>query len=277
MSQLIIGQAVQLTMRIRRVLANNAGIMPGTGTNTYLIGEENIAVIDPGPDDEGHIRSILNAVGDRIRWILVTHTHPDHSPGAHLLKTETGAEVMGGRPPKEGIIDPNYKPDRVLDHDSCIHGDNFTLKAICTPGHASNHLCFLLMEERVIFTGDHIMNGSTVVIAPPDGDMQAYLDSLALLKRYSAERLAPGHGEMMDDPDSVIDGLIKHRLQREGKVINSLRHLEKGTIESLTPLAYDDVPSFLHPVARFSLWAHLLKLEREHRASKSGDIWSLIE
>lgn len=275
MSNLIAGQVVRLSKRIRRVLANNPGVMPGTGTNTYLVGEKNIAVIDPGPIDEAHINVILGAAGDLIRWILVTHTHPDHSPGAHLLKAETGAKVLGWPHLKTERFDPGYMPDRALSHDDCLRTNDFTLRAIYTPGHASNHLCYFLEEEKVLFTGDHIMSGSTVVIAPTDGDMQAYLDSLFLLKEYSIEKLAPGHGEMMTDPKLAIDVLIRHRLLREIKVINALKHIRKGTIQALTPLAYSDVPDFLHPVAKYSLWAHLIKLEREHRAVQTDGTWRL--
>ncbi|MDY7039107.1 MAG: MBL fold metallo-hydrolase, partial [Thermodesulfobacteriota bacterium] len=244
----------------------------------YILGEKEFAVIDPGPPDESHIQAILKAVNSpsQIRSILVSHTHPDHSPGAHLLKEKTGAEVIGQVQLSEGRFDHTYSPDRIIVHDEVFLGDNYSLRVIHTPGHASNHLCFFLEEEKIVFTGDHIMNGSTVVIAPPDGNMKAYIDSLELLKTYPIEKLAPGHGDMMDNPVSVIDGLIKHRLQREAKVIKALEKIQEGKIESLIPIVYDDVPEFLHPVAYFSLWAHLIKLEDEKIVAKIGDSWGFL-
>jgi len=276
MSELIAGKVVRLSDRIRRVLAPNPGIMPGTGTNTYLVGQADLAVIDPGPDVPSHVRVILEAGAGKIRWILVTHTHPDHSTAARFLKEETGAKVLGWAARKTEIHDPHYAPDLVLGHHDVVQGVDYTLRAIHTPGHDANHLCYLLEEEKVLFTGDHVMQGSTVVIAPPNGDMQAYLESLELLRTYGAAALAPGHGHMMPDPEGAIRALIRHRLHREAKVVRALKDLPLSTVKDLLPLVYDDVPSFLHPVAEYSLLAHLIKLEREKRGVKEGGRWRLL-
>lgn len=277
MPQLITGQSVRLSPRIQRVLAPNPGIMPGTGTNTYLVGQRQLAVIDPGPMIDEHIETVLKAVQDRIKWILITHTHPDHFPAADAIKAETGVPILAYGHARMGHPPDNFQPDRSLSHDECLKGEDFTLRAIHTPGHASDHLCFFLEEEKTLFTGDQIMNGSTVVIAPPDGDMKAYLDSLSLLKAYPIRTLAPGHGDIMDDPLSVIDGLIQHRLNRETKVIHALRKLAPAMVEDLIPTVYDDVPSFLHPIAKYSLLAHLIKLEREARAIQTGRAWRWLD
>lgn len=275
---MIAGKAVRLSSHIQRVLAPNPGIMPGTGTNTYLVGEEHIAVIDPGPKIEKHIDTVLKAAHDRIKWILITHTHPDHFPAADVIRADTGAPILAYGHSQAGNSPNDFQPDRALVHDECLMGKDFTLRAIHTPGHASNHLCFYLEEEKVLFTGDQIMNGSTVVIAPPDGDMKAYLDSLELLKSYPVRTLAPGHGEMMGDPLTVIEDLIQHRVNRERKVVHALKALGPAIVEDLIPSVYDDVPSFLHPIARYSLLAHLIKLEGEDRAIRTdGDVWRQLE
>jgi len=273
MSHLISGRAVRLSPRIQRVLAPNPGVMPGTGTNTYLVGNSRLAVIDPGPLIEEHVDAVLKAAQGRTEWILITHTHPDHSPAAGRLRDETGAPVLAYGKGKKRISRDLDRPDELLPHGATIRGDGFCLRAIHTPGHASDHLCFLLEEEEVLFTGDQIMNGSTVVIAPPDGNMKAYLDSLTTLKRYRIEKLAPGHGELMDRPMAVIDGLIRHRLNRERKVIDAIKRLGPGTAESLVPAVYDDVPEFLHPIAKYSLLAHLIKLEEDGCTASSGTTW----
>jgi len=247
--------------------------MPGTGTNTYLVGEKRLAVIDPGPMIEEHIRSLLTIAGNRIAWILITHAHPDHSPAAETVRARTGAPVLAYTPAANRGRSRRYTPDRALAHGERLAGEGFTLQAIHTPGHASDHLCFLLEDEKMLFTGDQIMNGSTVVIAPPDGDMIAYLDSLEELRSYPMAKLAPGHGDTMDDPLSVIDDLIQHRLNREEKVILALRRFGPATVESLVPPVYDDVPDFLHPIARFSLLAHLIKLERECLTAQAESRW----
>jgi glyoxylase-like metal-dependent hydrolase (beta-lactamase superfamily II) len=264
------GDVVTLSPRVRRVTANNPGAMTGAGTNTYLIGRDEIAILDPGPADSSHIRAILEAVGSaRVRWIVATHTHPDHSPAAALLAEQVNAEMIGCVLQDDGHQDRSFLVDNNVRHGDLIVASSFTLEAIATPGHVSNHFCYLLREEGLVFTGDHIMGGSTVVIIPPSGDMAEYLVSLERLKQYPIRQLLPGHGDVIDDPIGVIDGLIAHRLRREDKVIRVLRAQGDVSLVDLTPLVYDDVDASLHLVAQVSLWAHLLKLEKEGRAIKT--------
>lgn len=264
------GDVVQLSPLVRRVTANNPGAMTGAGTNCYLIGRAEIAVLDPGPADPAHIDAILTAAGEsKVRWIVATHTHPDHSPAAALLSAKTGAELVGCVLADDGHQDRSFQVDSNVRHGDLIMGKGFTLEAIATPGHVANHFCYLLREEGQVFTGDHIMGGSTVVIIPPSGDMAEYLASLARLKEYPIRQLMPGHGDVIEDPIGVVDGLIAHRLRREDKVIRMLRANGEISLVDLTPLVYDDVDASLHPVAQVSLWAHLLKLEKEGRAAKT--------
>lgn len=263
------GELVRLSPLVRRLTANNPGAMTGAGTNCYLIGVDELAILDPGPADPAHIQAILAAVGTaKVRWIVVTHTHPDHSPAAVHLANETGAELVGAVLEQDSHQDASFAVERNILHGDVIRGAGFTLEAIATPGHVANHFCYLLQEEGAVFTGDHIMEGSTVVIVPPGGDMAEYLQSLTLLKQYPVRCLLPGHGDVIGEPLAVIDGLIAHRLRREQKVVDALRALGGGSIEEMTPTVYDDVDASLHWLAQVSLWAHLLKLEKEGRASK---------
>jgi glyoxylase-like metal-dependent hydrolase (beta-lactamase superfamily II) len=267
MSVLPPGSVVQLSPLVRRVTANNPGMMTGAGTNTYLIGREELAVLDPGPADQTHIDALLRAAGSaKIRFVIVTHTHPDHSPAAAIIAEKTGAELLGCMLQDDGHQDRSFAVDSNMRHGDLVAGRDFTLEAIATPGHVANHFCYLLREEGFVFTGDHIMGGSTVVIVPPSGDMADYLESLAELKNYPIRQLLPGHGDVMDDPIGVIDSLIAHRLRREEKVLRVLRGGGERSLLELTPLVYDDVDAGLHLVAQVSLWAHLLKLEKEGRA-----------
>lgn len=264
------GDVVQLSPRVRRVTANNPGAMTGAGTNSYIIGREEIAILDPGPADPVHIDAILKAVGAaRVRWIVATHTHPDHSPAAALLAASTGAELVGCVLADDGHQDRSFRVNSNVHHGDLVVAKEFTLEAIATPGHVANHFCYLLREEGRVFTGDHIMGGSTVVIIPPSGDMAEYLVSLGRLKQYPIRQLLPGHGDVIEDPIGVIDGLIAHRLRREEKVIRVLRAQGEMSLVDLTPLVYDDVDASLHMVAQVSLWAHLLKLEKEGLAIKT--------
>jgi len=266
--------ASALSPLVRRITAANPGMMTGPGTNTYLVGIDEIVVIDPGPDDPTHLDAIAGCGGDRIRWIVATHTHPDHSPGVAGLKERTGAEVRAFTERNGLVID-----EPMADGDS-IEATEFRLKAIHTPGHASNHLCFLLQEERMLFSGDHIMDGSTVVISPPDGDMAAYLDSLAKVRSLRLRSIAPGHGHLITDPVARIDDYVRHRLERERQVVERLAAAGSATIGELVAAIYTDVPDFLHPVARYSVWAHLRKLSDDGsvRADDADDIesrWSM--
>lgn len=269
------GRTSELSGRVRRIVAPNPSVMTGPGTNTYLLGREQVAVIDPGPDERAHIEAILAEGAGRIRWILVTHTHEDHSPAAAALARETGAELWGQVAPEGELYqDQTFRPDVPFTDGAVLATPEFRLRAIHTPGHAANHYCVLLEEEGMLMTGDHIMNGSTVVIIPPGGDMKDYLDSLEKLKAYPLQHLAPGHGELMPAPVAVIDGIVAHRLQREAKVVRALAATGGGTLEELVLTAYDDVPTALHMMAKYSLWAHLIKLVREGRAVDRAGRWA---
>ena len=243
--------------------------MTAAGTNTYVIGERSLAIVDPGPADAVHIDAILAAVAGReVRHILVTHTHPDHSPAAALLAQITGAQLIGCVSIDDGHQDRSFVVDKNVYDGELIEGDGYTLEAIATPGHVGNHFCYLLREESALLTGDHIMGGSSVVIVPPSGDMSDYLASLARLKCYPLASLLPGHGPQLDNPLQIIEGLLAHRLMREEKVVQKLAQAGEVTLEELTPKVYDDVDQSLHLVAQVSLWAHLLKLEKDGRAAK---------
>ena len=260
---------MQLTPLVRRITAPNPSVLTGPGTNTYLVGRDQIAVIDPGPHDTGHIKSILDAGAGKIRWIIVTHTHDDHSPAALPLARETGAQLIGAMYPDDGYQDTTFVVATPVRHEERLRTREFTLEAVHTPGHVGNHFCYLLIEEGVLFTGDHIMEGSTVVIIPPSGDMADYIQSLRLLSRYPLQALAPGHGKLIPEPQAYIDYLINHRLKREAKVVDGLRQRGAGSLQALVPLVYNDVDASLHGIAAISLWAHLLKLEKEGQAHRT--------
>ena len=264
-----VGRVVQVAPNVRRVLAPNANLYTGPGTNTYLVGTEEVAVIDPGPDDsEEHLDLVAQAGHGRIRWILATHTHIDHSPGAAGLKQRTGATVLG-YDERDGFV-----PDEVLRDGGAVEGTGFRLDAIHTPGHASNHLCFHLAAQRLLFSGDHIMSGSTVVIAPLDGDMRAYLDALRKLKELEAFAVAPGHGPYLEDGHAKVDEYLAHRAQREANIAAALQRRQTAVIDDIVSDVYVDVPEQLHPIARYSVWAHLRKLAAEGAAvptDGSGD------
>ena len=273
------GQLDEIAKGVRRLVARNPGFMTGPGTNTYLVGTQQCAVIDPGPHDLVHIERIVEAVGSRLTAILATHTHPDHSPAVATLAHFTGAEVLGRAAPVHGRQDATFAPTRTLNDGDVVRIGELRLRAVHTPGHASNHLCYLLEGAGLLFSGDHIMQGSTVVIGPPDGDMQQYLQSLARLQGEPVTRIAPGHGTVIEDAQAEIARVIAHRLQREAKVVERLQRAGHVTIDVLVTSVYDDVDPRLHPVARGSLLAHLLKLEAEGRAVRddANATWWLKE
>ena len=273
------GVPFRLNSRVRRLVAPNPGVMTGPGTNTYLLGNEEVAVLDPGPAIPAHIDAILAAGEGRIRWIVCTHTHPDHSPAWQAVAEATGAEVIGALPADDMFQDDTFAPTRELQHDDVLETAEFTLRAVHTPGHVSNHFCFLLEQEQMLFAGDHIMNGSTVVIVPPSGDMKAYIESLQLLLRYPLKFIAPGHGEVMEDSHAVVSWLVNHRLQREAKVIRGLQQLGRCSVDGLVEVVYDDVDTSLHKMAKLSLAAHLIKLRQENRALQhpQDESWELLQ
>jgi len=267
------GEPKRLDRWVTRLIAPNPGMMTGPGTNSYIIGENERAIIDPGPDIASHIEK-LQAFGN-IKWILCTHTHLDHSPAAAPLKAATGAQLLG-RPAPAGQ-DATYKPDFVLENGQRIELGGVTLRAIHTPGHASNHLCYLLEQTKMLFTGDHVMQGSTVVINPPDGDMRAYLQSLEKLLAEDIAIIAPGHGYLIGAPHKEMRRLIAHRLMREEKVRNALVKTGAATVEELLPHVYDDVPARLHRWAARSLTAHLEKLVADGAVRAAGERYALVQ
>ncbi|HEY8537987.1 MAG TPA: MBL fold metallo-hydrolase [Steroidobacteraceae bacterium] len=271
------GQLDEIAPHVRRLVANNPGFMTGPGTNTYLLGRERFVVIDPGPAEPRHIQRILAETRRAIDAVLVTHTHSDHSPGARLLAEAVGAPLLGQPAPAGDHQDATFQPARTLADDDRVELDIGVLRALHTPGHASNHLCYLLEGTGLLFTGDHLMQGSTVVIAPPDGNMKAYLASLERLQREPVTRLAPGHGLTIEDAQEEIARIIAHRLKREAKVIEKLTAHGPLLLDELVKLVYDDVDPRLHPLARASLLAHLEKLQEEGRAaSPVTGVWKAI-
>ena len=266
----------KITDDLYRLRCNNPGVMPGSGTNTYLVdGEAGFAIIDPGPCDPDHINNILLAVGSpgNITMILVTHMHPDHSPAASPLALLSKAPVYGLPPVEDPFQDATCNPDHIVSHDQVLSLGDVSIRCLHTPGHVDNHVCYMLEQGGIVMTGDHIMQGSTVVIIPPHGKMKAYIESLQLLLEYPVQQLAPGHGEMITKPEDEIMALVKHRHGREQKVIDKFSVAAPITLKALTPLVYDDVDASLHPVAELSLHAHLLKLAEEERASCIDDQW----
>jgi recombination protein RecT len=260
-------QAVDLLKNVRRLTAPNSSMMTGPGTNTYIIGEPGAyAVIDPGPDIESHIQRIADLVGKDLKWILCTHSHPDHHPGAARLSAMTGAPV-GGLPMNQTVVGAKptwyFEPSHVVKHGERFGIGDTTLRAIHTPGHASNHVCFVMEEDRLLISGDHILNGVTPVIAPPNGDMSAYLETLSSLLDESIEFILPAHGWILGDAKGAINKLIAHRLKREAKVLAAFEKLQSGETSQLVKLVYNDVDSRLHQLAQDSLMAHLIKLVKD--------------
>lgn len=278
MPEIIHGELINLAPNVHRITAPNPGVMTGEGTNTYLFGREEIAIVDPGPAMEEHVDAILAGVkklGGKITHIVVTHTHMDHSPAAKLLLNHVDAVLVGELATDPRAQDATFVPDVHCQHNQLFASAEYRLRAIHTPGHVSNHYCFYEENSGLLIAGDHIMNGSTVVIVPPSGDMGAYIRSLRLLLDYDISQIAPAHGDLMDQPSEVVKGLVAHRLGREAKVVKAMQGLAPTTIEKLVPLVYDDVDPKLHPVAYFSLWAHLRKLEEDSFAIEQTEKWSL--
>ena len=269
-------RVTELLPGVRRVLAPNPSMMTGPGTNTYLFGEDKVAVVDPGPIIPEHLDRIRQ-LAPRIDWVLVTHTHPDHSPAASVLAEACDAELLGMPPPETAHQDRTFEPQRILSDGDVLVTDEFRLTAIHTPGHASNHLCYRHETSNSIVTGDHVIDGSTVVINPPDGNMRDYLDALKRLRALQPDALLPGHGERIDDPARVIDWIIEHRLEREAKVVAALSSHAGSTAAELVPVVYRDVPEHLYGWAERSLLAHLIKLVEDERAVVADDRYRMID
>ncbi len=278
--ELVPDRAVRLSDRVIRVTADNGSVMTGPGTNTYLVGAADAAswaVIDPGPALDAHVDAIVAAAPGRIDRIFVTHTHKDHSPAARALKARTGATVLGLAPRHGQWQDDTFAADVTLRGGERIElAGGSHLAVVHTPGHASNHLCYLLEEEKTLFTGDHVMQASTVVINPPDGNMAAYIASLRAIAELDLEWLAPGHGFLMAEPRAAIEAIVAHRLKREAKVVAALAELGPASAERLLEAVYADVPRQLHAIAMRSLTAHLLKLRDDGAAAESAGDWSLL-
>jgi len=281
LAEIVPGRAVRLSSRIVRVTAPNASVMTGPGTNSYFVGDPEArrwALIDPGPADAAHLQALQAAAPGPVQLVLVTHTHVDHSPGAAAAAAAFGAQVLGRRAAVEQGQDTSLRPSREPEHGERIEvGPGTTLRVLHTPGHASNHLCYLLEQEKLLFTGDHVMNGSTVVINPPDGDMAAYLRALHALLDEELEWFAPGHGWLVAEPHAVLRALIAHRLRREAKVVDALRPRGTAAIDEMLPEVYADTPQSLWPMARRSLLAHLLKLREDARVASEGERWRWLE
>jgi glyoxylase-like metal-dependent hydrolase (beta-lactamase superfamily II) len=260
-----------LSPLVRRVVASNPGLMTGPGTNTYLVGIDEVAVIDPGPDLAKHVDAIVGAsMRERVRWVLLTHTHPDHWPAAAKIKQKTGAEIAAfGAFPKADEV--TIALDRVLTDGDTIDGTEFRLEVLHTPGHAPNHLCYLLDEERTLFTGDHVLNGTTTVVNPQrGGDMAVYLASLERLRKLKrVVRICPGHGDVIDEPQAVLDEYVAHRKMRERQILKLLRS-EPQTIKRIVDTLYTDTPEGLVEMARRQVHAHLLKLKAEGKVTGTG-------
>ena len=270
-------RVVKLSPMVSRITAANPSMMTGPGTNTFIIGHDQLTVVDPGPAIVEHVEAIVDHCDGKLKQILLTHTHPDHSPGAALLQRLTGAPVKASAVKLERVYDETFTLNQPLKDGDQLELDEYWIKVIYTPGHVANHLCFLLSDCQWLFAGDMVMDGSTVVIAPPDGDMSDYLQALSRLSDTPIDAIAPAHGRVLESPKQYLQSLIEHRLGREQKVIDGLCKTAGGTIDELLPEVYDDVPLVLHPVAALSLEAHLIKLFGEQQVNRVGDppVWSL--
>jgi glyoxylase-like metal-dependent hydrolase (beta-lactamase superfamily II) len=278
---IVYGRCDQASPLIRRVTANNPGPFTFKGTGTYIVGRGEVAVIDPGPDDPAHLEAILAAIpGETVSHIVITHHHSDHSPLAGPLKARTGAPIYGcavasaheddhGEVKMEAGHDLGFQPDISLCGGGTITGPGWTLEAIPTPGHTSNHLCYAFPEERACFTGDHIMGWSTTVITPPDGDLSDYLASLDAIRTRGFETLWPTHGPPIRDVTAFIDAYTAHRHERLDQILTALE-AGPARIRELVPRLYADVDARLHPAAARSMLAGMVHLTREGRLATDG-------
>jgi glyoxylase-like metal-dependent hydrolase (beta-lactamase superfamily II) len=273
------GQVDQVSPLIRRVVANNPGPFTFTGTGTYIIGRGEVAVIDPGPDMADHLAAIENAIaGERVTTIVITHTHIDHSPLARPLAAKTGAVIYGRAAPGAGeasvkLDEANqsaFRPDVEIADGQAIEGPGWTLRAVATPGHASNHICYALEEENALFTGDHVMGWSTTVVSPPDGDMGAYYASLDKVAAPGFSTLWPTHGPPVTEPAPFLAAYKAHRLDRERQILEQIA-AGHHRIREMVPVMYAAVDSRLHPAAASSVLAHLNHLAAQGVVTAEGE------
>ena len=275
-------RVVKLHPLVRRVLADNASPFTYWGTQTYIVGDDNgVAVIDPGPDLEPHVDAVVEAIGGApVVALVCTHTHRDHSPATRSLKQRTAAPIIGcaplalddSGPRADAAFDVEYAPDRVLGDGEAIGGKGWTLRAVATPGHTSNHLCFELPQASALFTGDHVMGWSTTVVSPPDGDMAAYMASLDLLMQRDDAIYYPAHGDPIEQPQRFVRGLAGHRKHREGQILRLLDEGER-VIPNLVEKMYVGIDPKLHPAAGRSVLAHLIDLEARGVVVRLGEDW----
>lgn len=277
------GKSVKVAENLHRITCNNSGPFTYKGTNSYIVGTRTLAVIDPGPDDEGHFGVLMDTIGSRpVSHIFVTHTHMDHSPLARRLREVTGAKLVGAAPhhtarplhlgeinPLDASADRQYEPDKVLHDGDTINGDGWTIETVETPGHTANHLAFALKEDGTLFSGDHIMAWATTIVAPPDGSMSTYMESLEKLLIREDRIYLPGHGGAVNDPHAFVRGIRGHRKMRERAIVE---RISKGdqTIEAMVREIYRDTDPRLHGAAALSVFAHLEHLIAQGRASTEG-------
>lgn len=275
------GIAEELHPLVRRLLASNPSAFTHTGTQTYIVGRGEVAVIDPGPGLDAHVAAILKATeGETVRNIVCTHSHRDHSPASRALKAATGAEIVGcarlafrdAGPRADAGFDEDYRPDRSLVEGERLSGVDWTLEVVATPGHTSNHLCYALAEADAIFSGDHVMGWSTTVVSPPDGDMAAYVASLDKLQARDDAVYYPAHGDPIDNPRQFVRGLIGHRRQRETQILHAV---EDGVdaIPDMVSRMYKGLDERLHGAAGRSVLAHLIDLGARGLVERDGEAW----
>ncbi len=278
------GRPDRLSPLIRRVICNNPGPFTFTGSGTYIVGEDEgpLAVIDPGPRDDAHLDALIAAIGAApVSHILITHTHKDHCGGAREFAERVGAPIMGAgphpsaeKPPAAAALeegaDTAFRPDAILKDGERISGAGWTIEAVATPGHLSNHLCFALLEEKVLFTGDHVMGWSTTVIAPPDGDMGDYLESLDKLLTRDDVRYLPTHGAPIEKPKPFVRAVRTHRLMRDAQITEQIRQ-GRRSIREIVPNIYADIDKRLQSAAALNVLAHLIRLVRKGAVICDGD------
>lgn len=282
MAQHPTGVAMRLDPLVTRILAPNASAYTYSGTQSYVVGDSDVAVIDPGPDDPAHLAALIAAIDSRpVIAILVTHHHRDHSPATRPLATATGAPIVGAAPVSvrgeggaDAAFDPDYAPDRVVRDGDGATGTGWTLTALATPGHTSNHLCFALPETGALFSGDHVMGWATSVVSPPDGDMGAYMTSLERLMDRDDRVYYPGHGDIVENPRRLVRGMLGHRRQREGQILRLLGQGE-SPVGTMVARMYAGLDPRLMRAAERSVLAHLYDLRGRGMVAEDGETWRI--